>query len=188
MGLKGVVFFFIGWLSLNHIVLANTVHNELPAESIQVPSSVSTPEGYGHTAPYLLVTCMDFRLRDEVEKFMELRFGPDKYDEVVLPGASLGALNKEFPHWRETFKDIVTLSTQLHDTTKIIFLDHRDCGAYKKLKGKACCDDRAKETYAHAEQFHAVREMLQEDFPDLQVETLIMGLDGQVETISDIQG
>ncbi len=180
---NNIALFFILGLSLNPIVHADAAHNKPPAESIQVPSSVSTPDKYGHTAPHLLVTCMDFRLRDEVEKFMELRFGPDQYDELTLPGASLGALNAEFPHWRQTFEDVVKLSVELHNTTRIIFLDHRNCGAYKKIKGAACCDERAQETLAHAEQFHAVRALLRDKFPTLRVETLIMGLDGQVETV-----
>ncbi len=180
---NNMALFFILGLSFHPIVHADTAHNEPPAESIQVPSSVSTPEEYGHIAPYLLITCMDFRLRDEVQKFMELRFGPDQYDELILPGASLGALNAQFPHWRQTFEDVVKLSVELHHSTRVIFLDHRNCGAYKKLKGEACCDERAKETQAHAEQFQAVRALLQDKFPTLQVETLIMGLDGQVETV-----
>lgn len=183
MNWKNMAILCVTGLCFNSFVYADTTHNEPPAESIEVPSSVSTPEAYGHTAPYLLVTCMDFRLRDEVEKFMELRFGPDQYDEVVLPGASLGALNTVFPHWRQTFEDIVKLSVELHQSTRVIFLDHRNCGAYKKLKGDACCDDKEKETQAHAEQFQAVRSLLKDKFPALQVETLIMGLDGQVETV-----
>jgi hypothetical protein len=155
-----------------------------PAESIKVPSSVADPKQYGHVAPYLVVSCMDFRLRDELEKFMELRVGPDQYDEIVLPGASLGVFNAKYPHWEKTFEDIVRLSLKLHKITTIIFIDHRDCGAYKMLEGENCCDTKAKETHAHAVQFEAVRKLLKEKFPHLKVETLIMGLDGQVETVN----
>lgn len=154
-----------------------------PAESIVVPSSVKDPKQYGHSAPYLVVSCMDFRLRDELEKFMELRVGPDKYDEIVLPGASLGVFNEKYPEWSKTFEDIVRLSLKLHKITTIIFIDHRDCGAYKMLKGEHCCDDKATETHVHAVQFEAVRKLIKKEFPSLKVETLMMGLDGQVETI-----
>jgi hypothetical protein len=155
-----------------------------PAESIKVPSSVTDPKQYGHAAPYLVISCMDFRLRDELEKFMELRVGPDKYDEIVLPGASLGVFNEKYPEWSKTFEDIIRLSLKLHKITTIVFIDHRDCGAYKMLKGEHCCDNRAAETHVHAVQFEAVRKLLKEKFPHLKVETLIMGLDGQVETVS----
>lgn len=154
------------------------------AESIKVPSSVTDPKQYGHSAPYLVISCMDFRLRDELEKFMELRVGPDQYDEIVLPGASLGVFNEKYPQWSKTFEDIVRLSLKLHKITTIIFIDHRDCGAYKMLKGEHCCDSKAKETNVHAVQFDAVRKLLKEKFPQLKVETLIMGLDGQVETVN----
>lgn len=157
---------------------------EVPsAESIKVPSSIENQEKYDHTAPYLVVSCMDFRLRDELAKFMELRVGADKYDEIVLPGASLGVVNDQYPHWKKTFIDVLTLATKLHKIHTVILIDHRDCGAYKLLKGKHCCDDRVAETIVHKHQFDIFRKLMKEKFPHIKVETLLMGLDGQVETI-----
>jgi hypothetical protein len=127
---------------------------------------------------------MDFRLRDEVASFMQQRIGKDTYDEFVIAGASLGAFNEKYPHWAKTFEDTLGLAIKLHAITHVIFLDHRGCGAYKILKGESCCDEKAVETNVHAEQFKAVRDMMKERFPDIKVETLIMGLDGQVETIN----
>lgn len=51
------------------------------------------------------------------------------------------------------------------------------------LKGERCCDDKDIETHVHATQFEAVRKITKEKFPDLKVETLIMGLDGQIEAV-----
>lgn len=159
-----------------------TGENVPSAESITVPSSKAS-EQYGHKVSRLLVSCMDFRLRDEVKKFMELRFGLDQYDEYTIPGASLGSFNGEYPHWQKTFEDVVTLAVKLHGVTHVIFLDHRSCGFYEALKGPHCCDDKAEETHVHAIQFEAVRKIMKEKFPQIEVETLLMGLDGQVETI-----
>lgn len=155
------------------------------AEAVHVPSSVADPKNYGHHAPYLLITCMDFRLRDEVEKFMELRVGKDTYDEFVIPGASLGVLNDKYPHWGKTFEDVLGLAIKLHGITNVIFLDHRACGAYKMLKGDHCCDEKDAETHVHSQQFDVVRKMMKEKYPNIKIETLIMGLDGQVETIKE---
>ena len=56
----------------------------------------------GHTE-MLLLTCMDFRLVNEIEAYMDARGLKDRYDHVVLAGASLGALNDRFPAWSEVF-------------------------------------------------------------------------------------
>ena len=165
-------------------IFADTEKTPPSAESVKVLSSVSDPKDYPHHASYFLVSCMDFRLRDEVANFMQQRIGKDTYDEFVIAGASLGAFNEKYPHWAKTFIDTIELAIKLHTVTHVIFLDHRSCGAYKILKGESCCDDKAVETNVHAEQFKAVRAMMKEKFPDIKVETLIMGLDGQVETIN----
>ncbi|MFP4079280.1 MAG: twin-arginine translocation signal domain-containing protein, partial [Ectothiorhodospira sp.] len=42
----------------------------------------------------LLLTCMDFRLMDEIERYMTYRGLRNKYDHMILAGASLGALTE----------------------------------------------------------------------------------------------
>jgi carbonic anhydrase len=149
-------------------------------EAIEVSNAL---KNHDKPAPYLLVSCMDYRLRDEAAKYMKLRVGTNSYDEFVIPGASLGAFNNKFPHWAKTFKDTIGLAVKLHNIDHVIFLDHRDCGFYKMLKGENCCNDKSAETHVHAEQFEAVRKIMKEEYPNISVETLIMGLDGQVEEV-----
>lgn len=159
--------------------------NASSVESLPAPKE---SKEQGHHAPYLLVSCMDFRLRNEVAKFMKSRVGENTYDEFAIPGASLGAFNENYPHWVQTFEDTVGLCIKLHSITHVIFLDHRNCGFYKMLKGEHCCDDKDTETHVHATQFEAIRKIMKEKFPDLKVETLIMGLDGQVEEVQPETG
>lgn len=51
----------------------------------------------------LLLSCMDYRLVDEIERYMSGRGLRDKYDHIVLAGASLGAVTDKFPAWNTTF-------------------------------------------------------------------------------------
>ena len=44
----------------------------------------------------LLLSCMDYRLVDDTERYMAGRGLRDKYDHIVLAGASLGALTDKF--------------------------------------------------------------------------------------------
>src|SRR5215813_7233755 len=78
----------------------------------------------------LLLTCMDYRFTDFIVRYMASRDLREKYDHVVLAGASLGAITKKFPHWNRTFWDHLDLAIKLHKIRKVMILDHRKCGAY----------------------------------------------------------
>lgn len=138
--------------------------------------------GSGH-ADALLLTCMDYRLLDDTERYMTGRGLRDKYDQVVLAGASLGAVTDKYHAWNQTFWDHLSLAIQLHGIHRVIVLDHRDCGAYKLILGEGCCDTRAGETLAHKKQLELLRAGINKSFPQLEVELLLMDLDGKVEKI-----
>ena len=131
----------------------------------------------------LLLSCMDFRLMDNIERYMNERGLRDKYDHVILAGASLGAVTDRYPAWNKTFWEHLDIAIQLHNIQQVIILDHRDCGAYKVILGEDSVKDEATETATHAEQLAKLKGMIAERHPKLTVETLIMGLDGKVETI-----
>ena len=83
----------------------------------------------------LLLTCMDYRLENEILAYMDGRGLRDNYDHVVLAGASLGVLAKAKPGWGRTFWDHLDTAIQLHHIHRVIVLDHRDCGAYRLFLG-----------------------------------------------------
>ncbi len=132
----------------------------------------------------LLLSCMDFRLVDATARYMASRGLTDKYDHIILAGAALGALTDKFPSWNQTFWDHVGVAIDLHKIHKVIVLDHRDCRAYKVILGEDFAKDPAKETAIHATQLKRLGKMIQEKYPALEVELLLMALDGKVEGIS----
>lgn len=133
----------------------------------------------------LLLSCMDFRLMDEIEHYMSEKRGlRDKYDHIVLAGAALGAVTDQFPAWNKTFWEHLDVAIKLHDIHTVIVMDHRDCGAYKVILGEEAVKTEDSETAAHTEQLHKLKAMILERHPKLKVETLLMALDGSVEEIS----
>jgi carbonic anhydrase len=54
-----------------------------------------------------------------------------KYDQLILAGASLGIVHKR--EWEITFLDQLGFAIKEHGVREVMILDHRDCGAYKKL-------------------------------------------------------
>jgi carbonic anhydrase len=131
-----------------------------------------------------LLSCMDFRLMDDVEKYMSGRGLTNKYDHIVLAGASLGAVTDKFPAWNKTFWEHLGIAIKLHSIQKVMVLDHRDCGAYKVILGEDFGKDPAKETVAHTAQLKTLADMIKKQHPQLSVERLLMSLDGSVQAIS----
>lgn len=132
----------------------------------------------------LLLSCMDFRLMDDIERYMSGRGLTDKYDHIVLAGASLGAVTSKYPAWNKTFWQHLDIAIKLHSIHKVIVLDHRDCGAYKVILGEDFAKDPAKETAAHTAQLKSLSASIKKKYPKLGVELLLMALDGKVEVIA----
>lgn len=143
------------------------------------------PDAMGSgTTEALLLTCMDFRLMDEIERYMTERGLRDKYDHIILAGAALGATTDKFPAWTRTFWEHLDISIKLHHIQRVVIMDHRDCGAYKVILGPEVTSSREHETETHAKTLRAFRDQINERYTDLEVEMLLMDLDGKVEVIA----
>ncbi|HKO88893.1 MAG TPA: carbonic anhydrase [Burkholderiales bacterium] len=132
----------------------------------------------------LLLSCMDFRLMNEVEQYMSGRGLRDNYDHIVLAGASLGALTDKYPAWRKTFWEHLDIAIKLHAINTVIVMDHRDCGAYKVLLGEDFAQQPTKETQVHTDHLRKLQAAIQKKYPQMKVELTLMALDGKVESIS----
>jgi hypothetical protein len=134
----------------------------------------------------LLVSCVDFRFRGENSKMMNQIFNlTGDYDEVALPGSSLALVEKSYPDWGKSLVDVMNLLKKIHRIKRVIFLDHRDCGAYRFIKGAEAVSTKEKETETHKEVFKEVRLFMKNNFPELKVYTLLIGLDGVIENIKE---
>jgi carbonic anhydrase len=153
------------------------------------PSTAGTPHaepgGGAHGTEALLLSCMDYRLTDEVERYMSGRGLRDQYDQVILAGAALGATIDQRPAWNTTFWEHLDVAIQLHDIHKVIVLDHRDCGAFRAFLAEDFAKDREKETAIHTETLRTLAKQIHEKRPEMKVELLLMDLDGKVEAVSE---
>jgi len=135
------------------------------------------------TTEALLLSCMDFRLMDDIERYMNGRGMREKYHHIVLAGASLGAITDKYPAWNKTFWEHLDIAIKLHDVHTVIVMDHRDCGAYKLILGPEAVKDAKTEKLAHTAQLDKLKDKINQKHPKLKVETLLMALDGSVEAI-----
>jgi hypothetical protein len=136
------------------------------------------------SAAALVLTCMDYRLVDDGVNYFNERGLKNKYDHVVLAGASIGALGKLGQEWADTFWKHVGTAIKLHGIHEVIVVDHRDCGAFKIVFGKESIAQRADETALHKQQAALLTAQIKQKFPELKTEMLLMDLDGSVEVLS----
>ena len=156
----------------------------LGAGAILFSATLPRPVQAGGNVEALLLSCMDYRLVDDIARYMDGRGMTNNYDHVVLAGASLGALVEAKPDWGKTFWDHVDVAKQLHHIHKVIIMDHRDCGAYKVFLGPDAVKDAEAETKSHTAQLRKLAAQVAAKHPDLGVELLLMSLDGSVEPIA----
>ena len=138
----------------------------------------------GHTTEALLLSCMDYRLIDDITRYMDGRGLTNQYDHIVLAGASLGALTSSFKDWNQTFWEHLKISSDLHHIKKVILMDHRDCGAYKVILKADFSKDPQLETRIHGKFLRDLMVAIHKRYPELEVERLLMNLDGTVQKIS----
>jgi hypothetical protein len=118
---------------------ASIVAKKRPSESAK-SQVMSDDYSYAPAAgQVLLLGCIDPRLLDDVVEFMNHDNLCNRYDQVTLAGAALGALggscgpNPPNKHWRDTFFDHLAGAHQLHHIEEVYIIEHRGCGAYEKI-------------------------------------------------------
>ncbi len=114
-----------------------------------------------HTTDAVVVTCIDFRFQDYIIKWIEENL-PKGHDRVALAG---GVKNLE------AIFEQVEVSKRLHDIKQVVLINHEDCGAY----GEAGTPEK------HAEDLKAAAGKIKQEYPDLQVKTFFLHLDGTFE-------
>lgn len=82
----------------------------------------------------LVLSCIDYRFVNKTNAFLKKEYKYVQFDTFNLAGSSLG-YNKN-AHWRRTFLHHIKLAIELHNITKIIIIDHENCGAYKLYKNE----------------------------------------------------
>lgn len=84
--------------------------------AVTAPSQIKTQnQEVAHNAQCYLITCMDFRLIDDIVHFMDSIGYNNNYDQFILAGASLGFSQDRFPHWGQTLLDHMGIGRDLHD-------------------------------------------------------------------------
>jgi carbonic anhydrase len=134
-----------------------------------------------HEANAFVITCMDFRLIDDDANLMDNLGYNTNYDLFVLAGASLGFVEKKFPEWGKTALEHMEIGVKLHHFRQIIFIDHFDCGAFKKFRPY---NDKEEELKNHKDCIQEARDLIKARFPNFVFKAFIMDLSGRADEIT----
>jgi carbonic anhydrase len=118
-----------------------------------------------HVTDGVVVHCIDFRFQKYLDSWLHEQLGHDNYDRVSLAGAvfDFDAILRQ-----------IEISEKLHKIKKVILINHEDCGAYG-----------AEGNYErHKSDLEKARRKLGAQYPDLDIETYYLRLNGDFEETS----
>lgn len=119
-----------------------------------------------HHCKNLVIRCMDFRLNEELEKWIResglFDFG---FDIISLAGASK-SLADGSEEIRNCFLENISVSVDLHKVKDIIIIHHSDCGAYaKSYNFKSPNEEKKKQI----EDMKNAKKIIQKKYPEVKI-------------------
>lgn len=114
-----------------------------------------------HGCEAVIVTCIDFRFQEYINNWIDKNFPPKSFDRVAIAG---GVFDLSY-----VLKQI-EISKRLHQIKKVVLINHQDCGAY----GEAGTAEK------HSEDLKNAANTIKNQYPDLEVETYYLHLDGSL--------
>lgn len=122
----------------------------------------------------LVLRCMDFRFHTRLGELLAEHFGVERFDHDSLAGCG-GSKSIIDEQWRAVVFQALDLAVPLHRVRRVIVVDHVDCGAYG---GSGKFGDSRAEAQFHAERLREAREIVQRNYPQLEVVLFYQDQDG----------
>tara|TARA_Y100000992_G_scaffold286530_1_gene238508 strand:+ start:105 stop:500 length:396 start_codon:yes stop_codon:yes gene_type:complete len=116
----------------------------------------------------MVLSCIDPRFQAKVFNHLKRKKLTGKYSAFTIAGAAIGVTHKKFKKWHSTFWDNLETSIKLHKISKLIILNHKDCGA-AKIANKKKQFNSLIENKIHKESFVNLKKKLKKKHPNLKV-------------------
>ena len=116
----------------------------------------------------MVLSCIDPRFQAKVFNHLKRKKLTGKYSAFTIAGAAIGVTHKKFKKWHSTFWDNLDTSIKLHKISKLIVLNHKDCGAAKMVNKEKKFNSLI-ENKIHKESFINLKNKLKKKYPNLKV-------------------
>ena len=123
----------------------------------------------------MVLSCMDPRFQPIVFNYLKKKKLTGKYSSFTIAGAAIGVTSKKFKKWQSTFLDNLSTSIKLHNISKLIIINHEDCGAAKIVNGKKEFNSTL-EKKIHKVSFKKIKLIIDRKFPELKINFKILSL------------
>lgn len=137
-----------------------------------------------HKAKACIISCMDFRFHDQIQKFLKDQGYLGHSDEIAIAGGSRDFI---FPVEESDGKYIwkqLGLSIKLHDPDEIVFIDHQDCGGYAQDGTIPNGLDLQSDRKQHQKFFEKLKLKINQAFPGKKVSFYHAALDGEIALVN----
>ena len=139
---------------------------------------------HSHHCSSSLINCMDFRLQPAIREYLVERGIADNCDIISVAGAA-----KSIAHGESGAEDhlyqMIEVSKNLHQVTRLIIMHHMDCGAYGGHGSFSSLED---ERVSQIADMHTAKEKIEKKYSGLDIELLLADIDddGKV-TIEEVE-
>ena len=132
----------------------------------------------------MAISCIDPRFQKPVHKHLGKAIGHGKYSHLAIAGAGIAGVAPALGGWHETLWSNLATSLKLHRFTKVVLVQHRGCGAATQAYGFIDFEGKPEsETQLHQTVVSQFRDQLHQRHPQLCLEAVLMGLDGEVKEL-----
>ena len=121
----------------------------------------------------MVLSCIDPRFQSKVFSYLKNKKLTGKYSSFTIAGAGIGVTHKIFKKWHSTFWDNLDTSIKLHKISKLIVINHKDCGA-AKIANKERKYNSSLENKMHKESFKKIKIKIKKKYPNLKVNFKIL--------------
>ena len=128
----------------------------------------------------MVLSCIDPRFQPIVFNYLKKRNLNGKYSSFTIAGSAIGVTAAKFRKWHKTFWDNLETSINLHKITKLIVINHCDCGAAKILNGKKNFNEQ-RESFIHKKSFNQIKKTLKKRHKKLKIEMFLISLNKKIK-------
>ena len=123
----------------------------------------------------MVLSCIDPRFQPKVYKYLKNKKLIGKYSSFTIAGAGIGVTHNKFKKWHKTFWDNLDVSIKLHKISRLIVINHEDCGAAKIANNKKKFNSII-ERKIHKESFKNIKKIITKRYPYLKVSCTTLSL------------
>ena len=123
----------------------------------------------------MVLSCIDPRFQKKVYNYLKNKRLSGKYSLFTIAGSAIGVTNKKFKKWHKTFWDNLEISIKLHKISRLIVINHEDCGAAKIANNKKKFNSLI-EKKIHNESFKNIKKIITKRYPYLKVSCTTLSL------------